>query len=211
MPSHHRSLSLAVSSASFLRSAAHLSSGLGGGGDGGGGGVTLSVCLWRMELPEGIPNRSPKSVKSLSETCKNCSLHSSTRTKCCCLLSLYLSISLSSFFDLSTLLPLLSLPLSVIPPQPQRPTPSPPPFHLSPSPFPESRICSCAHLNQSNKGCRFRLIKACVSACRTFAHTHTHTYTQMWAASSLLYYPSFLLILHHRIERKKATLPGFLL
>lgn len=43
----------------------------------------------------------------------------------------------------------LSLPLSLCSPI----------FHL---PLPDSKICSCAHLNQSNKGCRFRLIKVCL-------------------------------------------------
>ena len=32
-----------------------------------------------------------------------------------------------------------------------------PPPPISPPPLPDSKICSCAHLNQSNKGCRFRL------------------------------------------------------
>lgn len=93
------------------------------------------VCLWRMGLPRGFPiliGLSPRLVKSLSETCEK-KLHMD---------SIDYSLALSMTFPLAVLL--LSL------------------LHTLYPPFSPSKICSCAHLNPSNKGCRFRWIKLCV-------------------------------------------------
>lgn len=99
-------------------SALHLGTG-GGAGRWWLLGVALSVPLWSLERPEGIPNRSQhhhrkKSEKSPSETCENCSLHSSARTKCCCRLSSPLTLTfpltfLSSYFLFSSFSPYCSL------------------------------------------------------------------------------------------------------
>lgn len=154
--------------------------------------MALSIPLWRLRWPEGIPNRShhqhhhhrggkkmeKKSAKSPSETCENCSLHSSAWTKCCCRLSSPLTLTFPlSFLSSHFLFPSFS-------PFPLPPPPPPPPetsiiFHLLRSRL--SRICSCAHLNRSNKGCRFRLIKCvCDSvflpSCPLHARTHTYTH-----------------------------------
>lgn len=92
-----------------------------------------AVCLHRsVSRGWGYPGWSPTSVKSLSETCETCSLHCSTRTKCCC--PLFRSLSLTfplyflSFHFLSHHAP-PSLPLLL----------------------PDSQICSCVHLTSPIK------------------------------------------------------------